>query len=73
VSAASSYNHIVGGSPNIMDYGYRNGSQNVKGWQFGYEHTLFKNGIVGLKFNLLKDKMTKESCNNYTADLTYKF
>ena len=46
---------------------------NVKGMDYGFEYTLFKNGILHLQYNDLKQKEGTADKKNYIAELTYTF
>jgi hypothetical protein len=46
---------------------------NVKGFEFGYERTVFKNAIFSLQYNDLEKKDDKTSADSLLAGLTYSF
>jgi len=46
---------------------------NVKGFEFGYERTVFKNAIFSLQYNDLEKKDDKASADSLLVGLTYSF
>ncbi|WP_094607680.1 hypothetical protein SPSIL_009630 [Sporomusa silvacetica DSM 10669] len=46
---------------------------NAKGFEFGYERTVFKNAIFSLQYNDLEKKDDKTSADSLLAALTYSF
>ncbi len=45
----------------------------VKGWEYGVDYTVFKNGVLALQYNHLKDSSGNTNGNNFIAQLTYSF
>ena len=46
----------------------------TKGFDYGFEYTIFKNGILHLQYNDLKDEKTgTQDKSNFLAELTYTF
>lgn len=47
--------------------------QNIKGFDFGYEHTVFKNAIASVQYNAVKKKSDGVDHSSFMASLTYNF
>lgn len=46
---------------------------NVKGWEYGVDYAVFKNGVLSLQYNDLKDVNESVNGKNFIAQLTYSF
>lgn len=50
-----------------------NEMSNIKGFEYGVEYTVFKNGVLKFQYNDLKSKLDDAGQKNYFGSLTYSF